>query len=184
MTPHRSSRLVLGVLAVVAVGTPAQAKMPGFDVRLSAASGAPGTPLTVTVVVEAFRSEGAPGPSDLDGLLGLLPAGDVTYVGRPAVGARATLIDLRRLRPGRYMGAVTLPAEPGSYVIIPFPQEYRAAGPRPLAGYPRPITVTAVPLRRAQAPLAPAGSPWAWVAVPAAGVAAGLAGFGYRRRRG
>ena len=179
----RWNRLVFGVLAAVAMAAPAQAKMPGFDVRLSATSGAPGTTLSVAVVVEAFRSKGARGPSDLDGLLGLLPASDVTDVGRPAVYSRPALIDLRRTRPGRYTGAITLPAEPGNYVIIPFPQEYRASGPRPLAGYPRPITVTAAPLQPLAAPVPPPSRSWAMFAAPAAGIAVAVAGIGYRRRR-
>ena len=182
MTRCRLIRLVLGVLAVVATGGPAQAKMPEFEVHMPATSGVPGTSLMVTVTVETFRSEGARGPRDLDGLLGLLPADEVTDAGTPAIGARASLIDLRRTTPGRYTGTLTLPSAPGDYLLIPFPQEYRisaAAVDRPIV----PITVTAAPAKPPAAAVSAPDRLWGWLAVAAAGIAAIVVAARRRRSR-
>lgn len=98
--------------------------MPGFSLELDDATPSAGQSITVTVAVHDYGEPDQPATwfsaPDLDGLLALYRATELSARGRPRAGAEARPIGLRLVEPGRYRGRIRLPAG-GQWAIVPFP---------------------------------------------------------------
>jgi hypothetical protein len=133
-------RIAVAVLLVAVFESPAAAKMPSFDVRLSENVAKAGSAITVTLT---FSEDVLGSTTRLDGMLGVFRSVEVNADGRPRPRARPVLPSLFRVRGGVYQGELRL-AQPGAYVVVAFPD---VRGPLPQGGpdgLPGPLRVTVV----------------------------------------
>lgn len=152
--------LVLAILAVDA--TAAGAKVPPFEMEVSATTVAPGDPITVTITLDPQAGDFP--AEELTGLIGfgVRPPEGVTR--RPLTEHHD--VPLPRVGEGVYEGTIEAPAEPGAYVITPFPTVLRFEDSPVSDRYPTPIEITVT-----NSPTLAKGSVWSLALV------VGLAGL-------
>jgi hypothetical protein len=127
----------VATIGVLAVATPALAKMPYFTIELDTTAPVQGEPVRLTVRLFADAQHTL--PTDwpyraLAGLLVMTPADGV------AAEARPLPVQLKKIGPGTYSGSVIID-RPGRWILRAFPDRSGWATPDLSAGYPSDIVL-------------------------------------------